>query len=477
MVVLVRKQVRSLRQVAEEPPQAAGPSIHRTAPPRNGGWVSSTFDSLSIPAYRVLWIGTVISFIAFMMSMTAQSWVAYDLTGNNRAVGSVMFGQGVAMLFLTPFGGAVADRVSKRFLLLLCQSTIGGTMFAIGLLIFTGQITVFFLAAGAFITGMMFSFLGPTRTAYIAELVEPERRGNAIALTQVGMNATRVAGPFLAGGLLAWHVVGSAGTYFIVAALFVFVIVTLVQLPPTKRSEASNHTSVLADIGLGVKHVLENKHLFQVVIGFVLITILGFPFMVVIPGFTQNVLGAGTAGFGIMLGVSSIGGLAASLVVASVADSPRAPLYLTVASFGLGLSLVLTGLAPSFAAALLTMMLVGACGSAFQTLNNAIALKLAHPMYFGRVMSLMMLAWSLNGLISLPVGFIADAIGERAVLMLMGASVSVTVLLLALWQMRSPLHVHHPTVYEVRPSHAPSGQGSTTGPESASSLSTRTPAP
>jgi MFS family permease len=414
-------------------------SIAQSIGPRPAGWVSNTFDALSIPSYRVLWIGTVISFVAFMMSTTAQSFVAYDLTGNNRAVGTVMFGQGIAMLFLTPFGGAIADRVSKRFLLLLCQSTIGGTMFAIGMLILTGQITVFFLAAGAFITGVMFSFLGPTRTAYIGEIVPPERRGNAIALTQVGMNATRVGGPFIAGGLLAWHVVGSAGTYFVVAALFIFVIATLAQLPPTRPSEARGMTSVISDIGLGVKHVAENRQLVQIVLGFVLITMLGFPYFVVLPGFTQDVLGAGTAGFGIMLGVSSIGGLLMSLVVAGVADSPKAPLFLTLSSFGLGVALILTGIAPTFAAALGTMMLVGAAGSAFQTLNNAIALKLASPLYFGRVMSLMMLAWSFNGLIGLPIGFIADAVGERTVLVGMGVGVSVTVGLLSLWQMRYPI--------------------------------------
>jgi MFS family permease len=410
------------------------------------GWISSTFDSLSIPPYRVLWIGTVISFIAFMMSTTAQSFVAYDLTGNNRAVGSVMFGQGIAMLLLTPFGGAIADRVSKRFLLLLCQTTIGATMFAVGMLIFTGQITVFFLAAGAFITGMMFSFLGPTRTAYIGEIVPPERRGNAIALTQVGMNATRVAGPFMAGGLLAWPLVGSAGTYFVVAALFIFVVATLAQLPPTRPVEGRAATSVLSDIGFGVKHVIENGRLLQIVIGFVLITMLGFPYFVVLPGFTQDVLGAGTAGFGIMLGVSSIGGLVMSLAVASVADSRKAPLFLSLASFGLGVSLMLTGIAPTFVVALGTMMLVGGCGSAFQTLNNALALKLASPLYFGRVMSLMMLAWSLNGLIGLPIGFIADAFGERAVLVGMGAGVCAVALLLTLWQLKHPLRFDPPAL-------------------------------
>ena len=404
--------------------------------PVRPGWAASTFDSLGIRAYRILWIGTVLSFIGFMMSMTAQNVVAYDLTDSNRSVGWVMFGQGIAMLALTPFGGAVADRVSKRLLLLVCQATIGVSVLVIGLLILTDAITVFFLAAGAFVTGTMFSFIGPTRTAFIGEVVEPERRGNAIALTQVGMNATRVGGPFIAGALLAWKAMGAAGTYFVVAAIFVLVVATLVQLPPSRTRDASG-TSVLGDIRLGMNHVAENASLRQIVVGFILVTVLGFPYMVVLPGFSKDVLGAGTAGFGLMVGVSAVGGLVMSLVVASLADSSRAPMFLFLSSIGLGVSLILTGLAPTFPIALLTMVLVGAAGSAFQTLNNAMALRLAHADYFGRVMSLMMLAWSFTGLIGLPIGVIADAVGERAVIVALGVAVCVAVTALALLQGRT----------------------------------------
>jgi MFS family permease len=400
------------------------------------GWVSSTFDALRIPAYRILWIGTLFSFVGFMMSMTAQNLVAFDLTGNNRAVGFVTFGQGIAMLALTPFGGAIADRVSKRFMLLICQGMIGVVMLVTGVLIAADAITVFFLAAGAFVIGMMFSFLGPTRTAYLGDIVDEERMGNALALTQVGMNATRIFGPFLAGGLMAWALVGSAGTYFVMAALFAIVVATLAKLPPSRGSR--RHSSMLRDIKLGLLHVRENPRLFQIVLGFIAVTVLGFPYLVVMPGFTQDVLGTGKAGFGIMIGVSAVGGLIASLVVAGLADSSKAPMLQLVASLLLGAALILTGLAPTFALALLTMVLVGAGGSAFQTLNNSLALKEADADYFGRVMSLMMLAWSFNGLIGLPVGFLADQVGERAVLVAMGAGVCAIVALLALWRTRLP---------------------------------------
>jgi len=131
-----------------------------TARPRLSGWVSSTFGALENRHFRVLWIGTALSFIGFMMSATAQNVVAFELAGSNRAVGLVMFGQGVAMLILSPFGGALADRVSKRLLLLVCQAAIGLTMLATALLIAGGLITVLLLAAGSFVMGTMFALSG-----------------------------------------------------------------------------------------------------------------------------------------------------------------------------------------------------------------------------------------------------------------------------------------------------------------------------
>jgi predicted MFS family arabinose efflux permease len=195
---------------------------------------------------------------------------------------------------------------------------------------------------------------------------------------------------------------------------------------------------MLQDISLGLRHVRENPRLLQIVLGFIAVTVLGFPYMVVMPGFTQDVLGTGKAGFGIMMSVSAVGGLIASLLVAGLADSSKAVVLQLFASMLLGVALILTGIAPTFALALAAMVLVGAGGSAFQTLNNSLALKEADANYFGRVMSLMMMAWSFNGLIALPIGILADAAGERAVLVAMGTGVCVICAVLTIWSLRLP---------------------------------------
>jgi MFS family permease len=399
-------------------------------------WAASTFDAMNVPAYRIIWLGTILAFLAFNMSMTAQGVVAYDLTGNNRAVGLVIFGQGVAMLLLNPFGGAVADRFSRRFLIIFAQTMIGGVCLALAILIVTDAISIAFLAAGAFIVGCMFSFLGPTRTALIGEVIGEERMGNAIALIQVGGNFSRISGPFIAGGLLAWPVVGPAGTFFIIAGIFVFVIATFFRLPPAPPRAESEDRTILEDVRAGFRHITENPLLLHTVVSFHLVTVLGLSYFVLMPGFAKDVLDAGTAGLGVLLGTAALGGLIMSLIVASLADSRRAPIYLLMGSFGLGASLIFLGLAPSFPVAILVMLFVGGGASAFQTLNNAIAMRLTDPDYFGRVIGLIFLAWGLNSLVSLPVGVLADLLGERAVISGCGAILCGFVVLLGLWRRR-----------------------------------------
>src|SRR5215211_126767 len=96
--------------------------------------------------YRLLFIGNALSMLAFGMMQVAQGVVAFDLTGKNSAVGFVFLGQGISMLFLSPIGGTLSDRISKKRLLTTAQFVIGAIFGAIAVLIATGAITILFLA-------------------------------------------------------------------------------------------------------------------------------------------------------------------------------------------------------------------------------------------------------------------------------------------------------------------------------------------
>lgn len=397
-------------------------------------WFRSTFQSLSNPHYRTLWLGTTVAFLAFMMSSIVQSIVAFDLTGKNGAVGVVALGMGVATIFISPFGGVIADRVSKRRLVAIGQTIIGLDFLIVGILIVTDTITIATLAASTFVMGAVFAFIGPARQAWIGELVKGEEMGNAIAMQQVGMTSTRVVGPLLVAGLVAIPFIGTGGSYLIMAGFFAYVIFTLTQLPGTK-ARPSGGKSILGDFKLGFGHIASRPRLALLVTSFMGVIMFGFSYQVVLPGLLENELGHEARDMGLLFFAGAISGLVVTLLVASKASGPNAWKMMLVGGFILGSSLALTAFSQNFWQAMVWMFIGGAGSSAFQLLNNSLIMQETDQAYYGRVMSLTMMAWGLNGLVGFPIGLLADGIGERQTIFILA------MLVLAVTGVASLLHV------------------------------------
>ncbi|HXH21522.1 MAG TPA: MFS transporter [Dehalococcoidia bacterium] len=395
-------------------------------------WAGSTFAAFRFRGYGALWLNVLFTTLGVVSCITTLFVVMADLTGTNRGVGGVTFALGVPMLLLGPVAGVLADRLSKRLVLLGGQAAMGAGAFVLGLLITTDLVSVPWVLGFAVVVGMCLSLLGPVQIAYMGSIVQAEGLGNATALFQASLNLTRVVGPFLVAGLVALPEAGTGGSMFLVSSLMAAAMLPLAAMPPSRPGGASVD-SVLASLGMGLRHVIYRPLLRQLVIAFLLVTLIGFSYFVVLPRFAANVLGAGESGYGVMVGVSSIGGLVATVLIAPLADSPRVFTLLRGAAFGFGLMLIVTGLAPGFITALAAMVGVGAAASAFQALNNAAAYRAADPAYLGRITALMNLAWSLTNLAGLPVGLIADAAGERTTLAGIGTTLCALALLLLAW--------------------------------------------
>ncbi|PFG75378.1 MFS transporter [Tepidiforma thermophila] len=389
-------------------------------------WAARTFKALEYRHYRVLWIGTSLAFLAFMMSSVVQAVVAFELTGRNGAVGFVSLGMGLATILVSPFGGVTADRLPKRRLLFIGQSIIGLNFAAVGLLIVFDLITIPLLALSTLVMGAVFSFIGPARQAWIGELLPAHDLPNGIALQQVGMTLTRVIGPFVAAGLISVSFIGTGGTYLFMAGLFVFVVLTLSMLPPS-QAVARGGRSFRDDMALGVRHIRARPRLMLAVVTFIGVIMAGFSYFVVLPGFLENELGRSSKDMALLMAAGAASGFVVSVGVAGAAGSRHAWSLMAAGGVVLGLSLVLLASAPNFGVALLAMLAIGAGTGAFQVLNNAIVMREAEPAYHGRVMSLTMLAWGVNGLVAYPFGALADWIGERETLGVMAAGVLVIV--------------------------------------------------
>lgn len=353
--------------------------------------------------------------MAFGMMSVVQGVVAFHLTGKNGAVGFVSLGQGVAMLFLSPVGGALSDRVSKRRLLLFAQGSIGVMFGIIALLIFTDTLTIWILAGCTLVLGCLFAFMGPTRQAWIGDLLKGPELAHGVALQQLMMNATRIVGPLLAGALLAASFIGTGGVYVAMAGTFALVVAVLALMKPTPPIPKTVPTSILGDLREGLGYIASNSEVRLLTLVFAGVVLSGFSYQTIMPGFLENELGHPASQLGLIFGTTAVGGIVTSLFLSM--RPPRQPAMLML-GFGAALSgsLFLLAMAPTFVVALLVASLVGAASSGFQMLNNVTLMQKTSPRFFGRVMSLTMMAFGLQNIFSYPVGAIADKIGERETL-------------------------------------------------------------
>ena len=385
----------------------------------------------------MLWFGTVASYIAFFMATIVQSVIAFELTGTNRAVGYVVFAQGLAMLALGPLGGACADRWPKRRIVAVSQVASAAIFGVLALLLAFDALHILMLAAGSLLLGAAIAFLGPARQALSVELVPEAIRGNAVALNQVALTGSQVMGPGVA-GLLLGSGVGATGAYGTMTVLYVLAALSLALVPRSvvRADAAASH--VLADLVDGLRYLWTHASLRLLVLFFVSVIMMGFPYVTVMPGLVENQLGRESDAISLLFFISAIGGLAASLFAARLADSRWAvPLFVGMAGL-FAVALFGLSLVPSYRAAMGAIFFIGIGVGGFQSLNSAVIVRATDAAYLGRIFSLTVLAFAGFGLMGLPIGLLADAVGERGALAAMSAVVLAIVAVVALRLARGP---------------------------------------
>jgi MFS family permease len=381
---------------------------------------TTTFASLHILTYRRLWIAGAISFFAVQAQVVARGWLANELGGTNAALGGVYMAFGLPMLLATPFAGVLADRLSKRTLLVASQAALASTAAWIGVGVTAEFVEYWMLLVASAIQAVAFAFLAPARMAMTSEVVGRDLLSNAIVLSQMSLNGTRVVGPALAGiGIgIAWF--GTAGVYYSSAILSLVAMALMLRLPSGKTKRSGPARSPLREFADGLAYVRERPDVRLLIITSFVVVMVAFPYIAFLPRVASDIFDKGAGGYGALAAASAVGAVAASLYIASRSSGPRAWRIQTLSGFGFGIGLVLLAVSPTFGIALISVAEVGAASSAFQSMNNSLVLGLSDFEYHGRIQSLMMLSFSGFGMAALPLGALADEIGLRVTFAWMG---------------------------------------------------------
>ena len=381
------------------------------------------FEALQTSAYRKVFFGGLFTFLAMQVAGIARAWLAFDLTGTNAGLGGVMMVFGLASIVAIPTGGVLADRFSKRAVLIAAGLLQTATPLALGLAAALDAAAYWMLIAASLLQGSVISILAPVRLSLVAEVVERRLLTNAVFLSMGTVQFARVFGPAAAGALIGVAFFGLAGVFFAAAGLGFASVVLAVALPSVPRPAPSG-LSALGDIAAGLKFVRSRPALVHLLLMSFGVVLAGFPHIAFLPVIAEQVYGAGSNGFGLLTAAGAAGALAATIALANVPRRRLRP-FQARSALAFGLSLAVFAAMPAFGAALAAFALVGASSSAFQALNNSLVLTTCPVEYHGRVQSLLMLSYSGFAIASLPMGIVADAWGVQATMASMGAIVTV----------------------------------------------------
>jgi hypothetical protein len=264
----------------------------------------------------------------------------------------------------------------------------------------------------------------PARQAYIAELVGADVLRGAIALNNASQNFCRVAGPAIAGALLALPSIGVGGVFLLMTAMYGLVVLTLLRLPSSRPTAAgAARAGGRAALVEGLRYIRSSPTLLAL-LGLAFAPLFfGMPYQQLMPVFAERVFGVGPAGLGTLLAANGLGALAGSLVVAALANASRPSLLQLGFGATFGLALIAFGLAPSYPAAVALLALVGFAMAAYSALNSSLIMSNTEPRLYGRVMSVYLLTFGLQPLSTLPASWSAEHLGGPVTVVGAGAIV------------------------------------------------------
>ncbi len=374
-----------------------------------------TFSSLKSRAYRIYYFGMLGQWTAMNMQIVARSYLIYHISNSGAILGLAALANAIPTILVSLPGGALADRIPKKDILLYTQL---GTMLVsltVALSLTFGYLSPeregswWILIVASAVQGTFMGLMMPARQSIIAELVEDEQIMNAVSLNTMGMSSLRILGPMAAGFLI--DAVGYNVVYFIASAMYGIAGLCMILVPKT-APQYSGSGNALKDIIDGVEYIRREKTIMLIIVATLFVMLCGIPFMQLMPMITEDILGVGPSGMGILLSVSGAGAIAGSVFLASAPSRKRGSIMLA-SGFIMGLALLVFAFSRSWPLSIIMVIFVGLGQSGHRTAGNTLVQYYTEPEYRGRVMSFMMMEMGFSSLGTFFAGIMADVIGVQ----------------------------------------------------------------
>jgi MFS family permease len=374
-----------------------------------------SFDSLSVPNYRRYFAGQLVSLTGNWTQTVAEVWLILSLTGSGVAVGLVTALQFLPILLFGAAGGLLADRSSKRRLLIATQALMAVPALVLLALSAAGTIAPWIVYLLAFARGTVNAVDNPVRQSFVFELVGQARIVNAVSLNSVIVHSARIGGPALAGVLIA--TVGVEPCFAINALSFAAMIVALSGMDRNALQAAPRGGEEPGAVRAAFRYVRSTPELAVPLALMGLVGTFGLNFQVVLPLLARFSFGGDASAYALLVSSMAVGSVAGALITGARART--GPRLVAASSLAFGLLSLLAAAMPSLALEALVLALLGAAAVTFAaSINSSLQLAVA-PQMRGRVMAL----YSVVFLGSTPIGgplagWLAQAYDPRVALLL-----------------------------------------------------------
>jgi predicted MFS family arabinose efflux permease len=378
-------------------------------------------------------VGFMASGIAFQNNQVALGWLAFDMTGDTRALGFALFVHGVAMAVGSLAGGVIADRFNRSVTIIGLQVVMTGVALVMALLLLFDALELWHLYLVSAATGALMSLHMPSRQAFVYNIVGKRHLANAMALNMGTMNAMRLIGPGIAGVLIGS--VGIEAVYFVTVAGFVVSIaVMLFYIGPTNQLYSADIESPIRSMADGFAYLWRRRPLFWMFVLAMGGAVLGIPFRDLLPAFAVDALGQGPEGYGVLLSMVGLGALIGSVSIASLARFQHRGLLTIGGGVGIGVLMIAVSFASGLGAALPLFLLLGWASTTFSTTIAIIIQTGVDDAFRGRMASIYMLTFSIHPAGALALGILANETGIAAAFMIAGLALLGFIIVMTVWR-------------------------------------------
>ncbi len=370
--------------------------------------------ALAIPEFRRFWLGAVVSNSGTWMQNVTVPYVLFQLTGSAAWVGLASFLQFLPALFMGPLGGTLADRYSRRTLLLVAQSALGVAAVGLWLLWSSGAAAPWSITAMVALFGAIAGTSIGAWQAFVSELVPRHLLLNAVTLNSAQFNAARAVGPALGGLVLG--TLGPSWAFGLNALSYLAVLIALVSIHPAPVARSSREQSVLGELRETVGYVRAMPGIRTCIAVVAALGFFGNPIFPLLAVFAEEVFEVAGWRYGLLGAALGVGGVLATPLVAG-RGSGMARSHLVRGALGTyALALLLFASTPVFPVAVVFLVVAGGGYLALaSTLNTTIQVQVAEERR-GKVLALYVMGLTSSYPIgSLVQGALADVIGVRAV--------------------------------------------------------------